>query len=245
MRRISVLCAVRDLRAMSSLRRRMDERYLFRTVCDGKTALACAAGIAPDVLIVDAVLPQLDGVGLIERMQGLLGERMPKVIGGSVLSFSDEAFRRLGAAHVASVPWNTAQLAAQLDDLAWQMDTQVDWVRVQRYYERARILLDAMGMNSRLSGYSYLAWASALACDDEDRLNAIGARIYVPVASRMNTTAQSVERLIRHAVERTTDTVGAQGVYSLFGNTIDPMRGKPTNAQIIARVAQKVACTQP
>ena len=49
-----------------------------------------------------------------------------------------------------------------------------------------------------------------------------------------------MERLIRHAVERTTDTVGVDGIYTFFGNTIDPMRGKPTNAQMIAMLAQRL-----
>lgn len=240
MKRINVLCATRDPRGMAALRRRMDDRYLFRTVSSGRAALTSAMNQTPDVLIVDAVLPALDGIGLIERLQGLLGERMPEVIGGSVLSFSDEAFRRLGIARRVSVPWNPAQLSMMLDEVAWEIDTQVDWLRMQRGYERAREMLRAMGMSDRLSGFTYLAWSSALVCDNEDRLRAVGERVYTPVAEHLQTTPQSVERLIRHAVERTTDTVGAQAVYSFFGNTIDPMRGKPTNAQIIGMLGERL-----
>ena len=71
-------------------------------------------------------------------------------------------------------------------------------------------------------------------------MDAIGERIYAPVADRLGTTPQNVERLIRHAVERTADTVGEHGIYSFFGNSIDPMRGKPTNAQMIAMLVQRL-----
>ena len=50
------------------------------------------------------------------------------------------------------------------------------------------------------------------------------------------------QSLIRHAIERAADTVGERGIYAFFGNTIDPMRGKPTNAQMIAMLAQRVRC---
>lgn len=240
MKRINVLCAMRDLSVVEGLRRQMDERYLFRAVKNGEAALGCAAQIPPDVLIVDAVLPGLDGIGLIERMQGMLGERMPEVIGGSVLSFSDEAFRRRGVGHLVSVPWDQAQLSCLLAELALKMDTQVDWDRAGKRFSRAQDMLRGMGMNEHLHGFDYLAWSAALVCDQEERLYAIGERVYAPVAARFGTTAQSVERLIRHAVERTADTVGETGIYSFFGNTIDPMRGKPTNAQIVGMLGERL-----
>jgi len=241
MKRINVLCAMRDSRVVEGLRRRMDERCLFRAVGSGDAALACASRVPPDVLVVDAVLPQLDGVGVVERMRGMLGDaRMPVIVGGSVLSFSDEAFMRLGAGYLASVPWNENQLFRILTDVVRQMDTRIDWDAAGGGCLRAQALLRRMGMDDRLSGFAYLAWAAAIAAMHEDRLGAVRERLYVPVAERFHTTPQSVERLIRHAVERTADTVGAQGIYTFFGNTIDPMRGKPTNAQMLAMMAERI-----
>ena len=69
---------------------------------------------------------------------------------------------------------------------------------------------------------------------------AVGRRLYAPIAQCFGTTAQNVERLIRHAVESTIDSVGADGIYGFFGNTIDPTRGKPTNAQMIAMLVQRM-----
>ena len=95
-------------------------------------------------------------------------------------------------------------------------------------------------MSEKLRGFTYLAWAAAIAAMSEERLYAVRDKLYIPVAERFQTTPQSVERLIRHAVERTADTVGAERIYTFFGNTIDPMRGKPTNAQIVAMIAEKI-----
>lgn len=240
MKRINVLCAMRDSRVVEGLRIAMDDRCLFRAVGSGDAALACAQRTLPDVLVVDAVLPRLDGVGVVERMRGMLGEKMPVVVGGSVLSFSDEAFARLGAQHLASVPWSEGQLLGILERIISGMNQEIDWQQAQGGFERAKELLRRMGMKESLRGFTYLAWCAALAAMSEERLGAVRERVYVPVAERMQTTPESVERLIRHAVERTADTVGAQGIYTFFGNTIDPMRGKPTNAQMIGMLGERV-----
>ena len=127
-RRINVLCAMRDSRVVEGLRKRMDGRCLLRAVGSGDAALHSALRVPPDVLVVDAVLPGVDGLGVVEQMKNILGEtRMPVVIGGSVLSFSDEAFVRLGAQHLAIVPWNENQLCRILKDVIREMDTRVDW----------------------------------------------------------------------------------------------------------------------
>lgn len=238
LKRIKVLCAMRDARVVGALRRRMDDRCLFRTVNSGNEALEFAARTLPDILVVDAVLPGLDGVGLIECLRSVLGERMPEVIGGSVHSFSDEAFRAVGVEHLADVPWDETQLQGMLMDIVRRMDTQIDWVHAKSSFERAQQILAEMGMNGKLSGFAYLAWAGALTSLHEDCLYAVRDRLYVPIAQRYHTTPQNVERLIRHAVERTADTVGAERIYTFFGNTIDPMRGKPTNAQMIGMLGE-------
>ena len=74
----------------------------------------------------------------------------------------------------------------------------------------------------------------------EARLFAVGRSLYAPIAQRFGATEAAVERLIRHAVESTIDSVGADGIYGFFGNTIDPTRGKPTNAQRIAMLVQRM-----
>ena len=231
---------MRDSRMPQSLRRALAERCEFRYVSTGEAAVTACIRYTPDILIVDAVLPYRDGPGVLDSLRAALGEQMPQVIGGSVMGFSDSGFRRRGVQHIVRVPWDERELTGHLCAIIRQMDTQVNWERARGACEQASVLLTRMGMSERLHGYTYLSWAAALALEDEERLFAIGERIYAPIAEHEHTTAPNVERLIRHAVERTTDTVGAQGIYTFFGNTIDPMRGKPTNAQMIAMLAQRL-----
>ena len=101
-------------------------------------------------------------------------------------------------------------------------------------------MLTQMGMHASLKGYAYLCKAAALAYESEARLFCIGREIYAPIAQEDHTTAANVERLIRHAIESTMSAARARGVYSLFGNTIDPAKGKPTNAQVIALLVQRM-----
>jgi hypothetical protein len=99
-------------------------------------------------------------------------------------------------------------------------------------------------MCSKLKGYEYLAWAAALAYENEARLDSVRESLYRPIAEEFGTTAQNVERLIRHAIESTMSAARARGVYTLFGNTIDPAKGKPTNAHVIALLAQRMRVTK-
>ena len=240
--RISVLCAVRDDGIIRKLMctKENSERCTFRIVSSGTQALHAVREYTPDVLITDAVLSGCDGLALIDRMGQSLGNRMPRVIGGSMMTFSDKAFRRRGVERVVRVPWEGEQLEAALNDVINEIDTMVDWERAYEGHRSASSLLEQLGMRRGLHGFEYLSWAAALAANKESRLYAIGERIYLPIAEKYATTPQNVERLIRHALESTIDSAKAETLYAFFGNSIDPSRGKPTNAQMIGMLAQKV-----
>lgn len=240
--KVNILCAVRDRRVIQGLKRELDdgEHCTIQIVTDGRAALRNSQQFAPDILVVDAVLPGIDGLGVVDCLHELLGDRMPRIIGGSMMPFSDEGFRRRGAHAVVRVPWRHEELCGALVTALEEIDHVIDWEAAQAPHAHACALLTAMGMHASLKGYAYLAWAAALAYENEARLFAVGRRLYQPVAQRFGTTPQSVERLIRHAVESTMDAAEARGVYGLFGNTLDPARGKPTNAQIIGMLVQRM-----
>ncbi len=240
--KISVLCAVREDDVLRTLMQEMDdgEHCMFTIAHSGSQALRACEVFSPDILVVDAVLPGLDGPALVDRMREKLGAGMPRVIGGAMMPFARAAFARHGVRHIVDVPWAYEEVRAMLIDMMDEIDAFIDWEGAKVGFVHASVLLEHLGMHRGLHGFVYLSWAAALAALDQSRLHAIGERIYAPIAQREHTTPQNVERLIRHAVESTMDSVGAQELYAFFGNTIDPMRGKPTNAQMIAMLAQKV-----
>ena len=241
-KKIDILCAMRDAATAQALRRELDdgESCSIRVAVNGEAALDSAWRFAPDLLVADAVLPRLDGLAVVDRLRAALGERAPRVIGGAATPMAEAEFMRRGAVCVLGVPWNREKLLEALRREMVAMDTYVDWETAQSDYARARELLREIGMRESLHGYDYLAWAAALSCASEARLFAISERLYRPIAQRMNTTPQNVERLIRHAIESTVDAEGPDSIYAFFGNTIDPTRGKPTNAQMIAMLAQRL-----
>ncbi len=239
---IHVLCAMRDCRVIQQVIRDLDdgERCAFQVVGNGDAVLDSVRSMIPDILVIDAVLPHMDGLGVVDRLNGLLGARMPRVIGGSMMPFTDEGFLKRGVKHLVRVPWEKNQLSKAIEETMGEVCGNVDWKRAQESQKCAADLLEQMGMKPSLCGFSYLSWAGALAYDEESRLYAIGEKLYKPIAEYCGTTVQSVERLIRHAVECTLDSVGADNIYGFFGNTIDPTRGKPTNAQMIGMLVQRM-----
>ena len=79
-----VLCAMRDSRAVVHRLRLIEDEYdcIFRIVQTGEAAMAAAQKCRPDILVVDAVLPLIDGLGVVDKMKEMFGQRMPRVIGG-------------------------------------------------------------------------------------------------------------------------------------------------------------------
>lgn len=242
MKNIDILFCTRDDHAFSSLFRDYDdgEHCTMQLVHTGRAALDRAQRYAPDILVIDSVLLDLDGLAVVDRMQASLGGRMPRVIAGIRTPMARAEFARRGAYAMLDMPWREAQLHRALDGAMGDIDTRIDWDQAQGAHARAAAHLIAMGMRPGLHGFEYLAWAAALCCQSENRLFAINERVYAPIAKRFGTSPQNVERLIRHAVESTMDAGRGREVYGFFGNTIDPTRGKPTNAQMLAALSQHI-----
>lgn len=240
-----ILCAMRDSRTVVHRLRLIEDEQdcICRVVQTGEAAMIAAQKCRPDILVVDAVLPLIDGLGVVDKMKEMFGERMPRVIGGCMMPFAQEGFMRRGVTTLVRVPWEENQLAAALEEMIVKVREEIDWLSLTPACRRVGNMLEGMGMKPALRGYDYLSRAAALAWKDESRMYAVGERLYKPIAVHCRTTESTVERLIRHAVESTMDSTGAQQVYDFFGNTIDPMRGKPTNAQMIGMLAQRLRMT--
>lgn len=100
-------------------------------------------------------------------------------------------------------------------------------------------ILRQLGVPAHLAGYLYLAEAVVTAvCSGSEQRSTV--QLYRAVARRYRTTPAAVERAIRHAIETGCCRCDADTFFYYFGNTVCPERGKPTNSELIARVADLV-----
>lgn len=105
-------------------------------------------------------------------------------------------------------------------------------------------LIHEIGIPSHIMGYQYLKDAVLITMQDRDTINSITKILYPEIASRNNTTASRVERAIRHAIEIAFTRGNADFITSLFGYSINPNTGKPTNSEFIAVISDYLRMKQ-
>lgn len=108
---------------------------------------------------------------------------------------------------------------------------------VDTLHREIRVHLAALGVPAHLKGHRYIVYAIELGVTNEDILDAITCELYPAVAKRCNTTPSRVERAIRHAVETAWSRGDLDVLNQYFGNTISNTKGKPTNSEFIAQLA--------
>jgi two-component system response regulator (stage 0 sporulation protein A) len=100
--------------------------------------------------------------------------------------------------------------------------------------------LSELGTPAHIKGYRYLAYALELAVEDESILEVVTKGLYPAIAQKFQTTPPRVERALRHAIETTWDRGELNVLYGYFGNTVSGKKGKPTNSEFIARIANTI-----
>lgn len=207
----------------------------------------------PDVLILDIIMPHLDGLGVLERLNNN-GEHRPRVI--VLTAFGQESITqqalRLGADYYVLKPFNIDVLVRRIRGL--QLDSGsssvVSMEKESKYFveEKPKIdleteisnLLHELGVPAHIKGYQYLRYAIGLATENMAILNSITKELYPEIAIKFETTPNRVERAIRHAIETAWERSDLEVVNRLFRYTIRNDKGKPTNSEFIAMLADKL-----
>lgn len=105
-------------------------------------------------------------------------------------------------------------------------------------------IIHEVGVPAHIKGYQYLREAILIAVADMDVINAVTKVLYPEVAKRFNTTASRVERAIRHAIEVAWDRGDLETLQKYFGYTVSNVKGKPTNSEFIAMIADRLQLQQ-
>lgn len=219
------------------LRRTLEETGEFQVVGetgDGEEAWALIQQTRPDVVVMDVILPGLDGISLLQRM--------PKTVKTIVLSaFCSQNMvqevMQLGAWYFIPKPAHVESLLERIREAVVPEETTV--VRPSLEAEVTAIIHE-VGIPAHIKGYQYVREAIILTVQDMEMINAVTKMLYPEVARRFHTTPSRVERAIRHAIEVAWDRGDLEILQKYFGYTVSTAKGKPTNSEFIALIADKL-----
>ena len=211
---------------------------------NGKDAIDKIVEKTYDLIIVDLVLPQIDGFEVIERAKNL--NRKTKVIVLSALS--SEMFIKkatsLGVEYYMMKPASPEILIKRAKELC-ENDLQNLIVSqkndsLKEIEEKITNIFITVGIPAHIKGYQFLREAIKLAMGNPDIINSITKKLYPTIAEKFDTSASKVERAIRHAIEVAWNRGQIENINSIFGLTVYTSNEKPTNGEFIALVADKM-----
>ncbi len=207
---------------------------------NGTKALELIDSCNPDVLLLDIVMPELDGFGVLNA----LTDKKPVVIMMSQLAtdgFVQKAMQ-YGASYFVAKPFDYNTLFKVISDLsAPQMPTRPVQTRKNRTLdERIANLFISVGIPAHIKGYQFLREAIKMTIETPEIINSITKRLYPGIAERYQTSASKVERAIRHAIEVAWSRGKIENINSIFGIKVYSPNEKPTNGEFIALIADKL-----
>ena len=214
---------------------------LLRAPRDGSAVLELIRQEHPGMVLMDVFLPGLDALGVMKAVEDLPDPPRFMVMA----PFENVALERelfaAGAVYCFLKPFSPEIAAERIVQMAGggrsTADTPADPAGLELTVTE---ILHQVGVPAHIKGYQFLRDAILLAVEDHEYINAVTKRLYPEIAKRNGTTASRVERAIRHAIEVAWDRGDVDTLNSYFGYTIHSLRGKPTNSEFIAMIADKI-----
>ena len=211
---------------------------------NGEEALSLINSIMPEIVLIDVLLSKLDGIGVIRQARALLGEDAPQFIAMTSLTNHNMLVEanNAGASMCMIKPINAESLAHHIENLipttfAFAMNEDYSGNDIEAQVTK---IIHQIGVPAHIKGYQYLRTAIILTVNDSEIINSVTKILYPTVAKKYQTTTSRVERAIRHAIEVAWDRGDVEVLNSYFGYTIQNNRGKPTNSEFIAMIADNL-----
>ena len=205
----------------------------------------------PDVVLLDLIMPKMDGLTFMDQMnRSQAGEKRPYFIVVTAVGqerITEDAFNK-GANYYIMKPFNNDMLLDRIKSVRRtarntekkEEEKPVSGARPGSLENRVTNMLHEIGIPAHIKGYHYLRDAIIMAVGDMDVLNAITKILYPTVAKKYQTTSSRVERAIRHAIEVAWSRGKLDTLDELFGYTVSTGKGKPTNSEFIALIADTI-----
>ena len=213
----------------------------------GDRAISMISDGSYDIVITDLWLSGLDGIGIIRNAANLGLKKKPAFVlmspinkqnilmeasmaGADICILKPIDFLSLRAHIETLVKLRAGQTGSSYEKLSDMPDMEAQVTKI----------IHQIGVPAHIKGYQYLRCAILMAIDDEDIINSVTKVLYPSVAKKYQTTTSRVERAIRHAIEVAWDRGDVDTLNSYFGYTIQNSRGKPTNSEFIAMIADNL-----
>ena len=212
------------------------------TANDGEAAIRAILEKKPQVLVLDLMLRKQDGLSVLKAISGM--ERRPLVLAtsGFVTEYVSAAAAGLGVRYLMLKPCDMTVLVERLTEIRGGENRRMPIRRSDKTSIETMVtsIIHEIGVPAHIKGYQYLREAIIIAVNDMDVINAITKVLYPQVAKTFQTTPSRVERAIRHAIEVAWDRGDLDTLQRFFGYTVSNTKGKPTNSEFIALIADKL-----
>ncbi len=214
------------------------------TAADGHRAAELMRACRPDLMVLDLMLPKLDGISVLKAAGDL--ERRPAsvVLSPFVTDYVAGMCASLGTQYFMLRPCDIRAVIDRLRELRDSLSQK----RSPAVQARSDVNIEAMvtsiiheiGVPAHIKGYQYMREAIMIAVQDMDVINSITKVLYPQVAKTFQTTSSRVERAIRHAIEVAWERGDIETLQRFFGYTVSNAKGKPTNSEFIALIADRL-----
>lgn len=228
---------------------------------DGNQAVDEITMMKPDIVLLDIIMPHLDGLGVLEKLNERNIENKPMCIILSAVG-QDKITQKaidLGAQYYIVKPFDIQILVKRIKELKYYQPSQyknnfisreikTQYIDISPEEKKNEENLEALvtnvihevGVPAHIKGYQYLREAIIMVVNNIEVINQITKQLYPDIAKKYGTTPSRVERAIRHAIEVAWGRGQADVVESIFGYTVSASKGKPTNSEFIAMIADKL-----
>ncbi|MEI2358617.1 sporulation transcription factor Spo0A [Mesobacillus zeae] len=221
---------------------------------NGQDCLEMLQEAQPDVLLLDIIMPHLDGLAVLEKLREPGRGAIPNVI--MLTAFGQEDVTKkaveLGASYFILKPFDMDNLGSHIRQVSGKAKMSARKPLSPGYRSSSldqkpknldasiTSIIHEIGVPAHIKGYQYLREAISMVYSDIELLGSITKVLYPDIAKKFNTTASRVERAIRHAIEVAWSRGNIDSISSLFGYTVSMTKAKPTNSEFIAMVADKL-----
>lgn len=223
---------------------------------NGEEAISVIKNLQPDVMLLDIIMPKLDGLSVMEKISKDNSiKKKPAFIVVSAVGqegIAEDAFN-LGASYYIMKPFDNNTLLNRIKYLKTNKGRHPGIIKNTRPIgetKKADIenciendvteILHNVGVPAHIKGYQYIRDAILMSIKDMEMLNCITKVLYPEIAKKYQTTSSRVERAIRHAIEVAFCRGQVEYIDALFGYTVNSKKGKPTNSEFIALIADKI-----